>query len=340
MIIKNYQLTGERQIEVKFKQFKNLEDKQVLVRPKYLSICAADNRYYFAKRDKAVMNSRLPMTLIHEAIGQVVLNTSDSKLSIGDWVVMVPNHPTEKSSTISENYLKSSKFRSSSMDGFMQEYVQIDENELIKIPVCDDMRVYVLSELLSVVIHSLRKLDIPKHAMKIGVWGDGSLSFLTCLYLKKVYPHLHVTVIGKHSGKLEFFNFVDCIEHTNDELIMNFDIGIEAVGGVGAEFAIKQIINEINPEGKILLLGVSEYPININTRLVLEKGLTLQGASRSSCLDIKAAVDFISSDPSITNFLNILITDCDCIHDVCDIQRAFQNQANLYWGKGVMEWII
>ncbi|WP_252346631.1 hypothetical protein, partial [Listeria monocytogenes] len=33
-----------------------------------------------------------------------------------------------------------------------------------------------------------------------------------------------------------------------------------------------QIIDVIKPEGTISLLGVSEYPIEFNSRMVLEKG--------------------------------------------------------------------
>ena len=35
--------------------------------------------------------------------------------------------------------------------------------------------------------------------------------------------------------------------------------------------AIEQIIGLIRPEGTISLMGVSEYPVAVNTRMVLEK---------------------------------------------------------------------
>ena len=43
------------------------------------------------------------------------------------------------------------------------------------------------------------------------------------------------------------------------------------MGGKGSQQAIEQIINIINPEGSIALLGVSELSIQVNTRMVLEK---------------------------------------------------------------------
>ena len=45
--------------------------------------------------------------------------------------------------------------------------------------------------------------------------------------------------------------------------------------------AIDQIIERIEPEGTIAILGVSEDPVPILTRMVLEKGLRILGTSRS-----------------------------------------------------------
>lgn len=341
MIIKNYQLIREKQIEIKFENFNQLSPSQVLIRPKYLSICAADHRYFFAKRDKKILAQKLPMSLIHEAIGEVVMTNPDSDLKVGDWVTMVPNIPTEKHPTITENYLRTSKFRSSSMDGFMQEYSLLEESTVVKLPEVEEKKVYVFCELLSVVIHSLNKLNIPNHAKRIAIFGDGSLSYLTTLFLKMTRPELEVTVIGKYNEKLEYFQLADHTIELDDVNVENhYDIIIEAVGGKGSESAVDLGIDIIKPEGKILLLGVSEYGINVNTRMVLEKGLTLQGASRSGLVDFQSAVDFINSNESITHYLNLLIAVEDDINKIEDIETAFNHEANLFWGKAVMKWNI
>ena len=72
--------------------------------------------------------------------------------------------------------------------------------------------------------------------------------------------------------------------------------------GKGSQQAIEQIINIINPEGSIALLGVSELPIQVNTRMVLEKGLTIIGSSRSGGLK-----DFEKLLNCIVNILKFLI---------------------------------
>lgn len=73
------------------------------------------------------------------------------------------------------------------------------------------------------------------------------------------------------------------------------------MGGKGSQQAIEQIINIINPEGSIALLGVSELPIQVNTRMVLEKGLTIIGSSRSGLKDFEKLLN------CIVNILKFLI---------------------------------
>lgn len=102
--------------------------------------------------------------------------------------------------------------------------------------------------------------------------GDGNLGYITALLLKEFYPESEVTVIGKHGENLNLFSFADKtykFHEVPDDLAI--DHGFECVGSNASQAAIDQIINTINPQGSIILFGVSEYPIPINTRLILEK---------------------------------------------------------------------
>lgn len=53
---------------------------------------------------------------------------------------------------------------------------------------------------------------------------------------------------------------------------MLVDHAFECVGGAASQSAINQMIDYIQPEGTMSILGVSEYPVPINTRMILEKG--------------------------------------------------------------------
>ena len=82
---------------------------KVIVRPTYLSICNADQRYYQGTRSKEVLRRKLPMALIHEGVGEVVSDQT-GVFSRGAKVVLLPNDPTETDPVIAENYLTSSHF--------------------------------------------------------------------------------------------------------------------------------------------------------------------------------------------------------------------------------------
>ena len=121
MINEVIKLVAPKNIQTFFKD-EEYNENTVVVRPTYLSICAADQRYYQGKRKKEILDKKLPLALIHEGVGQVIFDAK-GEYKRGEKVVMIPNTPTEKDEVIKENYLRRSKFRSSSADGFMQSAV-------------------------------------------------------------------------------------------------------------------------------------------------------------------------------------------------------------------------
>lgn len=341
MINQVYRLVSPRQFEVTYTDEKIVSDK-VAVRPTHLSICAADQRYYTGTRGKEAMRKKLPMALIHEGVGEVVFDPSGT-FNAGSRVVMVPNTPTETNSYIAENYLRTSKFRSSGYDGFMQDYVFMDHDRIVPLPMHIDMDVAAFTELVSVAVHALSRFDRKAHPKRgiFGVWGDGNLGYITCLLLKKMYPGSKVIIFGKTDYKLNHFSFVDevyKIDEIPDSLMV--DHCIECVGGKGSQYAIDQMIDHISPEGIICLLGVSEYPVEVKTRMILEKGLTLLGSSRSGSADFQRTIDLYKQHPEIVDYLGTLIGNVYDVVKLNDATTAFESDLSESWGKTVMRWLI
>lgn len=339
MINKVYRLVAPKQITVEFEE-RSLDGEGVIVRPTRLSVCAADQRYYTGSRGKEVMKKKLPMALIHEGVGEVIYDPK-GEFKPGDTVVMIPNTPTQVDNIIAENYLRTSKFRASGFDGFMQQYVFMKRDRIIKYGnINHDVASFL--ELMSVSAHSIDRFDKKAHKRrnKIGVWGDGNVGFITALMLRKKFPDSEIIVFGKNEEKLSFFSFVDetiQIDSIPDDL--RIDHAFEAVGGKGSEFAIEQIIDYINPEGTIALLGVSENPVPINTRMVLEKGLTLIGSSRSGRDDFQAAVDFLETHEDAQNQLQKLISAVIDVRGVEDIVKGFEYDLTTPF-KTVLNWKV
>src|SRR5690625_1653538 len=341
MINQIYRLFSPRQFEVTYSD-KSLVSDQVIVRPTHLSICAADQRYYTGTRGKEAMRKKLPMSLIHEGIGEVMYDPTNT-FKIGTNVVMVPNTPTEPDDIVAENYLRSSKFKSSGYDGFMQDYVFLNVDRLVELPQGIDQDVAAFTELVTITTHALSRFERKAHARRevFGVWGDGNLGFITCLFLKKLYPNSKVIIFGKTDYKMNHFSFVD--EAIKIDVIpedMMIDHAIECAGGIGSQYAVDQIIDHINPEGTISLLGVSEYPVEVNTRMVLEKGLTIFGSSRSGTDDFQRTIDIYKDYPEITEYLSTLIGGVFDVKKINDATKAFESDLSNSWGKTVMRWMI
>ncbi|MBF7016224.1 ribitol-5-phosphate dehydrogenase [Staphylococcus durrellii] len=341
MINQVYQLVAPRQIEVTYNN-ENIKSDKVVVRPLYLSICAADQRYYTGSRNEAVLEKKLPMSLIHEGVGEVVYD-SKGQYKIGTKVIMVPNTPTETDDVIAENYLPSSKFRSSGFDGFMQDYVFLDHDRIVEVDEGIDLSTIAFSELVTVSWHAIQRFERKSISNKnsFGIWGDGNLGYITAILLHKLYPEAKIYVFGKTDYKLSHFSFVENVYHIhNVPEGITFDHGFECVGGKGSQSAINQIIDLVSPEGSIGLLGVSEYQVEINTRLVLEKGLTMIGSSRSGAQDFQDIANFYKENPDVVEKLSLLKGNEFEVKTINDAVKAFEADLSTSWGKTVIKWTM
>lgn len=334
-----YQLKATRQFEVVLKDIE-LDDAHVLVRPTHLSICHADQRYYQGTRPEAVLKEKLPMALIHEGIGKVVYDPTGT-FEVGTEVVMIPNHPSETDEVIAENYLRSSKFCGSSKDGFMQEYVQLLPDRIVRLPEGIDKITAAFTEIVTVSYHAISRFIRFSHTRReaIGVWGDGNLGYITSLLLKKMLPDSKVYIFGINQQKMNDFSFADDTFLVSEiPADLKLDHAFECVGGAASGKAISQIIDSIMPEGTVSLLGVSEDPVPVNTRMVLEKGLHFFGSSRSGRADYEGLMRLYEENPDIPSYLENIVGTQFEVNNLKDITNAFETDIHKLIGKTVMIW--
>ena len=288
-------------------EIENPGPQDILIRPKYLSICAADQRYFQGNRPPEVLARKLPLALFHEAVGEV-LHDPSGELEPGAHCVLLPGGV--ESAEDESNYKRGAFFRSSNADGFCQEIMSLKRAEVLPVP-GEPAWIYVFTELMSVCCQALRKLEtvtrVP-HGSRIGIWGDGSMAFVMALTLAHLKPNCTISVFGKHDDKLINFSFVEHRINIADRSdTTNIDIAVECVGDIGSQAAIAQAVDKLIPTGALLLMGVSETPPNIPTRHILEKGLTLIGSSRSTRTDFENAINLISL-PDIQNSLQKIVS--------------------------------
>lgn len=335
-----YRLIEPKVIKV-FEEPVDVGEDQVLVRPTHMSICHADQRYYQGQRSADVLKKKLPMALIHESIGRVV-EDKEGRFREGDLVAMVPNTPYEKDEIIHENYLRSSHFRASGYDGFMQDVVSVRRDRVMPLDGVEDPDIFAFLEICSVAWHIIDRFDqfADARRSRLGVWGEGNMGFILSLFLKYRFPDAKIIVFGVVNEKLHEFTFAD--ETYNVGEIpgdVYVDHAFECVGSAASGIAVNQIINDvIRPQGTIALTGVSEESVPIHTRMVLEKGLCLFGSSRSGREDFENAAAFIQAHPDVQEELKKVVGKVVHVATIEDIHEAFSEDLGNPGRKTVLRW--
>ena len=338
MISKTYRLTAPKQIEVAFGDI-SLADG-LIVRPKFLSICAADQRYFQGLRPAGVLRKKLPMALVHECCGVVARDPSGA-FKPGQKVLLVPNQPTGQPGVIRGNYAESSRFCASGCDGFMQEYVAMPRDCLVPYSGLSD-GVAAMAELISVAMHAVTTFLARAHENRgrIAVFGDGNLGYIISLLLKTLAPKSELHVFGIIDEKLSYFSFADYVHRADEPANLRVDHAFECVGGAVSGGVINHIINHlIQPEGTIMLMGVSEQPVPVDTRMVLERGLTLIGRSRSVTADFIEVRDLLEARPPLQDKLRMIIREIIPVSSVAEMTAAFETDYTSPF-KTVMEWKV
>jgi ribitol-5-phosphate 2-dehydrogenase len=332
-----YQLVGTRALVVRFEDVSF--DDRIIVRPDFLALCHADQRYYLGQRDQAVLAQKLPMAPIHEASGIVVYDPTQN-YTTGQRVVLIPNIAGDIETGVLENYAPGSGFRSSGYDGFLSELVALPPDRVIAIGTLKP-EVAAITEFVSVAAHATTRFDEQAGSVRdrLAIIGDGSMAYVVANVLKERFPSSEIIVLGHHSDKLALFTFVDETYFSNDlPADLHFDHAFECTGSQSSAAALNTLIDHINPQGTIVLLGVSEQAVPVNTRMVLEKGLVLVGCSRSGRADFELALSLMQK-PHIQQRLRQIIYLDEPVHTVTDIKRVFLNDLSTPF-KTVFEWRV
>ena len=96
------------------------------------------------------------------------------------------------------------------------------------------------------------------------------------------------------------------------------------------------MIDHIRPQGTLILMGVSERPVPLYTRDVLEKGMSLLGCSRSGMDDFQTAAQLMRR-PEIAKRLKQIIYVDEPVRSIKDIKRVFATDVQTPF-KTVFKW--
>ncbi|MDY0393819.1 zinc-binding dehydrogenase [Virgibacillus halophilus] len=231
-----------------------------------------------------------------------------------------------------------SVFLGSGYDGIGQQYLVLPTENVIPIPHNVPDKIAVLTELSSVSLHAANNVCDYFGSGKVAVFGDGPVGYLTAATLHHVFdiPKDSLLVFGAMVERLAYFDFA------TTHLVHDFNFREEAdvvavmecTGGAFSKNAINQAIELIEPQGKITLMGVSEERVPINTREVLEKGLTVYGSSRSTDKEFRTLMNAFQNQAYRDTLEKLVPEQNELIRSAMDLEKAMDKATqNKSWRK-------
>lgn len=344
MFAKSYKITEPKRFEIFVEDIRN---ENVLVRPDYLAVCKADIRYYLGNRSLSILKRKFPMSLIHEATGVVVRDKS-GEFKSGQRVVLLPCRRSECDGSkcevcvrdnphLLDNYCPESKFCSSNYDGFSKELIDLDKEYMIPIP--DEIgEEAVFSELISVGCCALRRAGFSEGEIvkSVTVWGDGIMGYIISLVAKYGFG-CEVNIVGLSKEKLEKFDFANVYYSNDIEALPRMSVAIEAVGGNASGIAANQAIDKLYSGGKLILSGVANDNVPLNTRMVLEHGISIRGTTRSVRCDFEKAVELFMI-PEFREHIKALLLSVREVNNIRDYYAVFEEESkSTALGKNIMK---
>ena len=325
----------------------DLANDETLVKVDYMAICKADIRYFLGNRDQNVLNHKYPLAPIHEAVGHVLKDPTGT-YKPGDKVILIPNSVEEKylkdfenerckREDLGKNYAIHSTFRSSTTDGFLKQFYVAKPDLLVKFDSKIPSNLAVFSELLSVSVAGLRRINF-NETKHVAIFGDGILAYITYIVMRALHKETKLTIYGVDKNKLAMFKEAEARtydQHKGEK----YDTMIEIVGGKYSADAINKMIDWASVGADLILMGVSEEKVPLNTRLVLEKGLSLKGVTRSDRKDFETVAKMLE-DKSVQEMIKPMVLTENTITTVNDIYRCYEAEISnrTLIGKNIMKW--
>lgn len=344
MFAKSYKITEPKRFEI---FVEDIRHENVLVRSEYLAVCKADIRYYLGNRSLNILKRKFPMSLIHEATGVVVRDKS-GQFKAGQRVVLLPCRKAECDGTkctecvrdnphLLDNYCPESTFCSSNFDGFSKELMDIEPEYLLPIP--NEVGVAaVFSELISVGCCTVRRagLDKSNAPERVAVWGDGIMGYIIAL-VARYSLGCEVDVIGLSKEKLEMFDFANIYYSSDIDELPRMTVAVEAVGGNASGIAANQAIDKLYSGGKLMLCGVANDNIPLNTRMVLEHGISIRGTTRSTRCDFEKAIELLKNEDFRNHILKLLLSVNE-VNSIKEYYAVFEKESkSTALGKNIMK---
>jgi len=284
----------------------SLSPRELLLAPVVAGICGSEIHYFLGLKDEEKLRERLPMCLLHEGVCRV-LHPGKSQFPVGSMVVPIPMRPCGECPACikgAENLCSQSKFMAATADGMARTAFAYPWRRVVALPRGVTPRSGALTEPLSIAYRTVAAAGL-KGAERVAVLGDGPIGYFVALMVSTLgkIPRERLWFLGVVDKKLEmassFATSVNTKELPAREVASRtgpMQVCFECVGGRAGEITLGQAIEILEPLGALYILGLSPDKVPVKMIDVVNKGLTLQGCSRSRPEDYERVLELLQED--------------------------------------------
>jgi len=313
-----------------------LKRGQILVAVKSVGICASDVHYYSDGRIGDQL-CRYPQALGHECAGEVIESYGSGRFSCGARVAVEPGQPCNVCEHCVSGYFNRCPhvqfLGMPGMPGAFQEYLAVNEEQLVDLPDTMSFDDGALLEPMGVAYHAVALSTVQKNET-VAIFGAGAIGLLT-LALAKLKQcgtvFIFDTVIHRldfakkiyhadHAVTPENCNPIDYIrKHTGNRGV---DISIEAAGSAQTfEWAFEAA----RIGGRVTIIGIPVNDrISFNAHSLRRRELLVQNVRRSN-MALTPCIDLVASGAVSLNGLATHHFGLEQIGEAFDVASGYKD---------------
>jgi L-iditol 2-dehydrogenase/galactitol-1-phosphate 5-dehydrogenase len=266
-------LRGIREIEISEAPLpEKIGTDSVLIKIGAVGVCGSDVLRFAVGKGYG-----FPLVLGHEMSGTVVGTSKSGNFLQGDKVAIFPclPDPTEAMTEIGE-FTMGTKYDyfGSRRDGGLQEYLEVPERNLVKLPSDMSLIAGAMVEPAGVALHAMRKVQIPANATAL-VIGAGPIGNFAAQWLR-ILGVTRVIVADIDPRKRQLlerlgFETISAEKAPTEEQVLTLtdgrgaDISVEASG---LAMTFLQALRSTSHKGQVVLLGDLSGDVSLPKELV------------------------------------------------------------------------
>lgn len=297
---------------------------EVRIKVAYCGVCGTDVHIYHGMMDKRV---QIPVTIGHEMSGEIdAIGAEVSGFQIGDKVVVRPldNRAEQASDKGFSHICKKLKFIGIDSPGAMQQYWNVPDFTLHKLPKTTDLKLAALVEPLSVACHDVRLSELGEGEVAV-VLGGGPIGMLVALVAKDAGAQVFISEVNPKRIKLAEEMGFTVVNPAETDLVQYIDAQTEGYMAdvvfevAGVQPAIDVMTEVAGIRGRIVMVAIHGQAKPVDLFKFFWKELKLIGARVYEPEDYEKAIQLITKNELP---FSSLIT---AVQPLTNIQQVFEN---------------